>query len=222
MVVPAWLDVARWQTMAKTNHKASKRRSKKTASKAVKRGSQPRRKPRPDVVERLRPEESAAVLQQLLDTDPSLRPQVIELATALVTAVDAERIAEEIEHRLVEFDTTDIGDRVGRRPGGYVGSTEAAWEVLWEVVQPFIDNAVRLAELGHVESACDALRGVMVGLYAVRECRGELLAWVPDFPAETGAHVLFEVKRALGRRPGKVAMLRQVVSGLPEWSDWAV
>ncbi len=54
--------------------------------------------------------------------------------------------------------------------------------------------------------------------------RGELMARATQKASKRRSKKVVSksvVKRAFGPRPGKVAMLRQVVSGPPEWSDWA-
>jgi hypothetical protein len=62
-------------------------------------------------------------------------------------------------------------------------------------------------------------RGLLLGLYAVDdyEC-DDLLGWAPDFPSEAAGEALAEVKRAFGRRPGKAALLREIIAGMQNWS----
>lgn len=138
----------------------------------------------------------------------------------MVADVDAEHIAKELAAALTNLDITDLDGRAGRQPWGYVEPTEAALEVLRETVQPFIRNVARLAELGHVEAACAAGRGMIAGLHASREHTDDaLLGWDPDFLDETAAEVLSELRRALGRRREKDSMLEQVIAGIEDWPE---
>lgn len=207
-------------TRRKTKKTTPKRMPKPKAAKKQAKGGRTKRASEADVLDRLAPEEAAEVLRELLDTNRSLRPTANEIATRRITDVDAKRIAKTLCEELLALDVFAFDGRAGRTQWGYVGPTEAAWEILEETAQPFIDNAIRLAELGHDDAALAACRGVLLGLYAVRDKGADdLLGHAPDFPDETAAHALDQFRNALGRRPGKADKLREMVAGMNEW-DW--
>lgn len=211
---------ARSKTTRLTKKTTSKRTPKRKATKKQAKGGRRKRAPKADVLDRLSPEEAYEVLRELLDTNRSLRPTATEIATRRIADVDAKRIAKTLSEELLALDVFAFDGRAGDTRWGYVGPTEAAWEILGETVAPFIDSAVRLAELGHEDAAMTACRGVLLGLYAVRDKGADdLLGHAPDFPDETAAHVLDQFRSALGRRPGKADKLREMVSGMDEW-DW--
>jgi hypothetical protein len=213
--------MARSKSTRRTTKKTTPKRvaKPKATTKQAERG-QKKRARNADVLDRLSDEEASDVLRELLDTNRSLRPTATEIATRRITDVDAKRIAKALSEALVALDIFAFDGRTGRTPWGYVEPTEAAWEILGETVAPFIDDAVRLAALGHEDAAMTACRGVLLGLYAVRDQGGDdLLGYAPEFPDETAAHALDRFRSALGRRPGKADKLREMVSGMDEW-DW--
>jgi hypothetical protein len=204
----------------KTKKTTPKRVPKPKATKKQAKGGRRKRATKADVLDRLSPEEASDVLRELLDTNCSLRPTATEIATRRITDVNAKRIAQQVSGALLALNIFSFDGRAGRQPWGYVEPTEAAWEILGETVQPFIEDAIRLAELGHEDAAMTACRGVLLGLYAVRDKGADdLLGYAPDFPDETAAHALDKFRSALGRRPGKADKLREIVSGMDEW-DW--
>lgn len=199
---------------------SSKRAPKRKATKNHVKDGRRERALKADVLDRLSPEEASEVLRALLDANGSLRPTAVEIATGLITDVDAEQIAQQVSGELLALDIFSLDGRAGRQPWGYVEPTEAAWEILEEAAQPFIDDAIRLAGLGHEDAALTACRGVLLGLYAVRDKGADdLLGHAPNFPDETAAHALDQFKRALGRGHSKTAKLREMVSGMDAW-DW--
>ncbi|MCH8242359.1 MAG: hypothetical protein IH897_07095 [Planctomycetes bacterium] len=85
----------------------------------------------------------------------------------------------------------ELGSRAGKHSWGYTSPTEAAWELLEERVSPFIEDMKRQLELGLDAEALEMCKGVVLGLYRVRNEQGDdVLQWAPDFPAETAAHAV--------------------------------
>ena len=214
--------------MASTKKGNSPSRTKKVTRKsagAKEPGESPRlvrggrRKSKASVLERLSPTEASRVLFQLVEQQPSLRAEVEALATEMVTAVDAASVAAKVVDSLTSLAIFDIGDRGGPQPFGYVEPIEVAWELLGEAVKPFCDQAIRLAELGHSKAACEVLRGILSGLYAIREYERDdaLLGWVPDFPEAAAVDALSGVEAALGVREGKLALVRQAIADMDDW-----
>ena len=143
------------------------------------------------VLERLAPGESQVVLHRLLATHPDLRAEAEQIARGLLGEISFESVADDVEHAFRSLDLGDLGSRAGRHYGGYTSPSEAAWELLQEVADPFLEDMKRRRELGLEAEAIEICRGLLLGLYRIRDMEGdEFLGWAPDFPVETAAHAL--------------------------------
>ncbi len=142
------------------------------------------------------------MLRSLLEGHPELVREAEELARAVVTDVDVEAIAGEVEDAVLGLDIDDLNTRAGRRRSGYVEPTEAAWEMLGEALDPFLDEMKRQIELGFEPAAVGTCQGIVLGLYRCRDLGSDgLLAWAEDFPAETAAHAVATLARRRWRLP---------------------
>jgi hypothetical protein len=119
----------------------------------------------------------------------------------------------------------ELGSRAGKHSWGYTEPGEAAWELLEERVSPFIDDLKRQFELGLEVEALEMCKGIVLGLYRVRnEQGGDVLQWAPDFPAETAAQAVAtwrdggDKKTAeKGRRERRIFPPDFVNEFVPEW-----
>ena len=142
-------------------------------------------------LERLKPEEAAAVLRHLLEVHPDLTSETQEMARSLLHQVDYEDVAAEIEDEIRALDYEDLNARAGAHEWGYVEPSEAAWEILEETVQPFLDDMKRHMELGLEAEALEICKGMVLGLYQLSQREGgDVLGWAPDFPAEAAGNAL--------------------------------
>jgi hypothetical protein len=185
------------------------------------------RSPKPgSVLERLEADEARAVLHRLLSAHPDLRTEAEQAARSLLGQVSFESVADDVEHALRSLDLDDLGERAGRHRGGYTSPTEAAWELLQEAVDPFLSDLKRQMELGLEREALEICKGILLGLYRIRDTRGdEFLGWVEDFPAEAAADAV----RVLAGGKQKVAAASRrarphfdrafVDKHVPEWGD---
>ncbi len=173
------------------------------------------------VLLRLSPAESAFVLRSLLKHHPDLVAEAEEVATALVTHVDADAVAENVEKAVLDLDILDLDGRAGRQSWGYVEPSEAAWETLGEAIDPFVDGMRRCIELGFHAPATAICAGVVCGLY---RCRGRgsdrLLGWAEDFPEETAAQAVATLAEESAAKHRRVWRLpAEVVGRVPEWEE---
>ena len=72
------------------------------------------------------------MLRALLARHPGMAVEAERLAKSMVTDVDVEAIAEDVEQAVLDLDLDDLNARAGRKRWGYVEPTEAAWELLEE------------------------------------------------------------------------------------------
>jgi len=197
--------------MAKKKQRDTRKRSKKKAS----------------VLDRLRAEEAQTVLQRLLAVHRELRPEAQQIAKSLLSEVECEWVADEVQEAVRDVDLDDLGSRAGKHSWGYTEPSEAAWELLEECVSPFIDDMKRQFELGLDAEALEMCKGIVLGLYRVRNEQGDdVLQWAPDFPAETAAQAVatWRVggnKKTAGRdgRKQRVLPPEFVKVFAPEWQD---
>src|SRR5207245_1011275 len=130
--------------------------------------------------------EKAELLDALLDAQPALREQAEELAVRRLSKVDRAGVAADVESDLRSADIDGLNARAGYRPGiGYVHPVEAAAEVLDELLQPYLDDLRRHAELGMTAAAIDLAVGILHGLHRCRDGSSEsLLEYSPDYADE--------------------------------------
>ena len=175
-----------------------------------------------DIVQHLVPEtEAQEVLRSLLESHPELKKEADRIATSLIADTSFEAIAEEVKWDLEEPDLEDLNSRAGRHRSGYVDSTDAAYEILREALEPTIQEMQRQIELGLEREALETCKGLILGLYGVRDKKGDLcLAWAPDFSENTAEEILSEwigdPKRTGKKRSYPRSFIEQHV---PEWKS---
>jgi hypothetical protein len=146
---------------------------------------------RRSTLERLKPEEAAAVLRHLLEVHPDLSSEAEEMARSLLHQVNYEEVAAEIEDEIRALDYEVLNARAGSHEWGYVEPSEAAWEILEETVEPFHEDMKRHLELGLEAEALEICKGLVLGCYRLSEREGgDVLGWAPDFPAEAAGNAL--------------------------------
>ncbi len=129
-------------------------------------------------IDRLNDSERSAVLSMLLSAHPELLVDADDLAAELLVAVDPDVMAESVMSALRELDMEELANRAGRHRGGYVEPNEAAWDLVEEAFEPLLLDLRRLAELGHVDAATAAARGLLNGLDRIGEPADDtVLAW---------------------------------------------
>jgi hypothetical protein len=142
-------------------------------------------------LERLKPEEAAAVLRRLLEVHPDLSSEAEEMARSLLHQVEYEDIAAEIEDEIRALDYDALNARAGRHEWGYVEPAQAAEEILEETVEPFLEDMKRHLELGLEAEALEICKGLLLGYYRLSERKGgDVLGWAPDFPGEAAGNAL--------------------------------
>lgn len=180
----------------------------------------------PSVLDRLEDAEAHCLLRRLLAAHPDLRAGAEQMARGLLGEVSFESVADDVEQALRSLDLDDLGSRAGRHGGGYTPPTEAAWELLQEAVDPFLSDLKRQMELRLDTEAVEVCKGILLGLYRIRDTRGdEFLGWAEDFPFEAAADAVRVL--AEGNQKGAAEARRAqpkfdgafVNRHVPEWKD---
>lgn len=171
-------------------------------------------------------EEARLVLEHLLDAYPDLVAEANRFAKSVLSQISSACVADDVEAAIRSLDLEDLGGRAGRHEWGYVSPTEAASELLEEAVEPFIDDMKRHVELGLEEEGLEIAKGILVGLYRLREAKnGYVLEWAPDSASEHALHVICAWSEASGARPrGRDCVCSRLLEdfvdeALPDWTD---
>lgn len=171
------------------------------------------------ILDHLAPGESAAVLRRLLTAHPELAAEAEQIARSVLSEVSFESVADDVEDALRSLNLDDLNSRAGRHRWGYTEPTEAAWELLEEALEPFREDMKRQMELGLAAEALEICKGIVLGLYRLRNKEGdEFLGWAPDFPDEAAADAVTAWRDALKERSGTLPFPRDFVEEfVPEW-----
>lgn len=178
-------------------------------------------------IDRLSPSEAQIVLRRIIAAHADLRVEAERIARELVAGSSFQSVAREVEGALGGLDLDDLEGRAGRRRDGYTSPTDAAWELLGERLEPFIANMERQLEVGLSTEALETCKGILLGLYRLRESSGdEFLGWAEDFPPEAAGDALTRWVEGIcgkkGRRVGRSTRPALppdfVAQHIPEWS----
>ena len=179
--------------------------------------------PEKALLDRLAPDEAAAVLRNLLKKHPELKGEAEKIAQGIVSLLSSEDIADEVFQAVTSIDLDDLNGRAGSHSWGYVGPGDAATELLEESLESVIDDMKRQAELGNAAGAEAICAGIVQGLYKARAVNSDgALGWAPDFPAEEAGHVVAELIRLSGStaEPGAPErFLAKLAAHVTEWED---
>jgi hypothetical protein len=178
----------------------------------------PRKANPPETVsalDRLGPEEAARLLPQLLKSHPELRIEIEALALKLITTVDPEEVADDLEFEFSGIHQEEIWDRSGSdSDGSYTAPDEAAGQLCEEALAPFLEDLRRLLSMGQADSALAQVKGMILGLHNLK---GQLPPDAEDYPSESGLYEVLETwvegRPVLADKP----VLAWVAEVLPDW-----
>jgi hypothetical protein len=139
----------------------------------------------------------------------------------VVSDVDVEAIAEDVEQAVLDLDLDDLNARAGGESWGYVESTEAAWELVEEAVAPHLDEMRRRIELGLETAAVAACEGIVLGLYRCRDQTTDgVIGWGSDAPAEMAGEAVSTLARTNAAKHQRAWRLPAAFTAqVPDWAD---
>jgi hypothetical protein len=142
------------------------------------------------VVGSLKPVEAQQVLHQMLSRRPELVAEADEAATALLRAVTFQAVADAVQRVFSNLDWDDAPRK--STPWRDEEPVETVWATLDLTLNRFINDLKRYVDLGLEPEALEVCKGLLLGLYRLRECANthELLAHAPDFLPEAAEAVL--------------------------------
>jgi hypothetical protein len=166
-------------------------------------------------LDRLGPEEAARLLPQLLKGHPELRTEIEALALKLITTVDPEEVADDLEFEFSGIHQEEIWDRSGSDSyGGYTAPDEAAGQLCEEALAPFLKDLSRLLSMGQADPALAQVKGMILGLHNLK---GQLPPDAEDYPSDSGLYEVLETwvegRPVVADKP----LLAWVAEVLPDW-----
>jgi hypothetical protein len=145
-----------------------------------------------DVLKAISPEEALAVLNQLTK-DPAVRRKAEEIAVAILSDVDVESVADEVQYQLESIPVEDVWDHSGATRNGYIEPGEYAWQLFEEALEPFEVQLRRYQDFSLITQAKLQCMGILKGIHDFEsESKTEFKEWAVDAPGENMARV-FEV-----------------------------
>jgi hypothetical protein len=143
------------------------------------------------IIDHLSPGDALAILRILVREDDQLVAHIAEVARSYLSSVDPEEIALDLYAELDALDVEEVWDRAGPTRHGYVEPEEASSEMIEQVVEPFLQEMTKYAQMGLHAQAKQACIGLLLGLYRFeRESTNEFKDWAVDEPAEFASEVI--------------------------------
>jgi len=174
-------------------------------------------------LEKLRPEEAATVLNQLLGKHPELKSEAKELAIQSISAASIEDVAEEVYLEITSVDLEALNGRAGSHSWGYVEPSEAATELLTEAIEDQMEEMKRSLELGLLATAEALCAGIVQGLYRARDTKSDgALGWAVDFPAEEAGFAVeefFKGCRPALRKAARTNLMQILTERASGWAE---
>jgi hypothetical protein len=179
------------------------------------------------VLDRLKAGEAQIVLNRLLAVHPQLRAEAGQIAQSFLSEVAFDLVAQEVEEEAALLDLADLENRAGAHSWGYEHPADAAWELLEERVSSFIEDMQRQLELGLDAEALETCKGIVLGLYRLRDRKdNDVIPWAEDFAAETACGVIATWRAGDNRHPRKGGRQQRrmfpqafVTEFVPEWEE---
>lgn len=169
-------------------------------------------------------EEALKILQLLSKQDPDIKNRIEELAESILQDFDLEEVSEEVFIDLDTIDVHDLWDQSGARSSGeYISTEEMAYEMIGSELKPYINNFLRLRELGLKRESISYCMGLLKGIYRYsNESSSEFKDWATDIPEEFFRQVLEEWKKIKSNKKISMEMRSFLEKECNKWRVWAV
>jgi hypothetical protein len=195
----------------------------------AKRGSQSPDKQRrgiagtPNYLDSISPTDALQILKLMAQRDVEIRKKIDAAAREVLTDIDKDAVASEVQMELEFLNVEEVWDRAGSTRDGYVEPGDAAWELVEEALHPFMEELAKYKKLSMIKEADLLSMGIMKGIYQFsKESTTEFKDWAVGAPEEYFGRVLDEWKKgSLGRN--KVRKMEAFIrTHCPDWAHWAI
>ena len=167
--------------------------------------------------------DALAIIKILSDRSPKLAQEIDAIARELLSHVNMDEVAANVQMELEFIDVEDVWDKSGATSRGYVDPGDAAWERFEEALEPFqkeMDKYKQLSMLREAEITC---QGILKGIYLFdKESSTEYKNWAIDAPGEYFGLILSNWKKLFPRQSGLSNMKAFLETHCPNWAEWAI
>lgn len=167
--------------------------------------------------------DALSILQVLAQRDANLARTIEAIAMELLSDVDIDEIAADVQMGLESLAVEDVWERSGANAHGYLEPGDAAWEMFEEVLQPFQDVGAKYAQLLMQEESRLYCQGILKGLYDFHKASSsEFKDWAVDAPGEFFGLILDDWNKLSSGKASSIDILEFLEAQCPDWAGWAV
>lgn len=179
--------------------------------------------PASKVLESITGSDALSILKLLAERDDKLVEVIDATARELLSQVDAEDVATDVQMELELLDVEEVWDRSGATRDGYIDPGDAAWQMFEDALKPFEDAIEKYKRLSMSTQARSYCEGILKGIYDFhRDSSTEYKDWAVDAPGEFFGQVLDEWKSLFKGRPPLLKMEKFLHAHCPDWAEWAM
>lgn len=166
--------------------------------------------------------DALAILEILAGRNENLAQEIDAVAKELLSQVEMEEVAANVQMELEFLHIEDVWDRSGAKRDGYVDPGDAAWEMFEEALGPFQSEMDKYKQLSMLKEAELTCQGILKGIYSFdKESSTEYKQWAVDAPGEYFRVILNDWKK-LQSRPPVLIMQKFLEAHCPDWAEWAM
>ena len=173
------------------------------------------------IIDHLSPGDALAILKTLAREDDRLAARIAEVATSYLSNVDPEEIALDLYDELDVLKVEEVWDRAGPKRHGYVEPQEVATEMIEQVIEPFLQEMRKYAQMGLHAQAKQVCIGLLLGLYRFEhESTNEFKDWAVDESAEFAREVIDRWKSGSPSQADVREVKQFIDEELKGWVTW--
>jgi hypothetical protein len=194
------------------------------AKQAKKKGAAKRRPTRkPQLLDSITGTDALAILKVLAERHENLAQEIDAVAKELLSHVDRDEVAANVQMELEGLHVEDVWDRSGAMREGYVDPGEAAWDMFAEALKPFQDEVDKYKQLSMLEEAALTCQGLLKGIYKFdKESSTEYKQWATDAPGEYFSMILDDGKKLFEGQPSLSSLTEFLQTHCSDWAEWAM
>ncbi len=175
-----------------------------------------------NLIDSLSGSDALSILKLLSQRDPNLKKTIEAIAMELLSGVDLDGIATDVQMELEFLDVEDVWNRSGATAHGYVDPGDAAWEMFEDALKPFQDEVEKYRQLSMLEEARLYCQGILKGIYDFdKESSTEYKDWAVDAPGEFFGLIVDDWKKLSEGGASSAEMREFFQLQCPDWAEWA-
>lgn len=173
-----------------------------------------------EILETLTAADALAVVRHLARQDAEMIDRITKAAMEILSNVDVDRIAAEVQAELEGINVDEVFHRAGATSHGYLDPGDAAWEVFEDVLRPFEEEVKKYRQLSMNREANHFCMGILKGLYDFdKESTSEYKEWAADVPGESFSSILQDWQKWPPERKDVAEMGEFLERNCPDWAS---